>query len=104
MVWGKSMIERDWYGLYGAGWQGVIVPEAFGHPAKFSRDLIRRIYEYLLELGWLKPGDVVLDPFGGVGLGACDAMAAGLHWVGSELEEKVVSLGREKIALWETRG
>ena len=61
---------------------------------------MRRIYEYAVERGWLVEGDVVLDPFGGVALGALHAMQQGLHWRGVELEEKFVGLGRQNIALW----
>ena len=43
------MRELDWYGCYSNGWQGEITPEAFAHPAKFSRILIRRIYEHALQ-------------------------------------------------------
>jgi len=34
----------------------------------------------------------VLDPFGGVGLGACDALQQGLRWLGVELEPRFVAL------------
>lgn len=84
----------DWRGLYSEGWQNEIVSEAFSHPAKFSRALIRRIYEHALECGWLAEGDAVLDPFAGVALGGLDAMFHGLHWIGVELEEKFVDLGQ----------
>ena len=64
------MVEHDWYGLYKEGWQGEIVDEAFSHPAKFARGLIRRIYQHALEQGWIEAGDIVMDPFAGVALGA----------------------------------
>ena len=92
--------QTDWYCLYGEGWKGVIVDAAFVHPAKFARALIRHIYAHAVEEGWLKPGDSVLDPFGGVALGALDAMSHGLHWMGVELEERFVDLGNDNIALW----
>lgn len=90
----------DWHGLYGDGWKGEIVPSAFQHPAKYSRALIRHIYEYLIKEKMVKPGDVVLDPFGGVALGGLDAARLGLHFIGCELEEKFVTLGNQNIALW----
>lgn len=43
----------DWYKCYSGGWTNEIVPEAFSHPAKFARGLIRRIYEHAIEQGWL---------------------------------------------------
>ena len=88
------MKELDWYGLYGEGWQNEIVSAAFSHPAKFARGLIRRIYEHALERGWLAEGDIVLDPFAGVVLGAVDALAFGLNWIGNELEAHFVDIGR----------
>lgn len=47
----------QWHGCYDDGWQGSIVPEAFSHPAKFSRGLIHRIYQHAKEMGWVKSGD-----------------------------------------------
>ncbi len=93
----------DWHGLYSEGWQGEITPEAFSHPAKFSRGLIRRIYQHMIEEGWLHEGDCVVDPFGGVALGGLDAMANGLFWYGVELEPRFVLLGCQNIALWNAR-
>ena len=97
------MRTLDWYGLYSDSWQGEIVPEAFSHPAKYSRALIRKIYSHMLESGWIKPGDKVIDPFGGVALGAYHAMQNGLVWCGCELEPKFVDLGNQNIALWNGR-
>lgn len=88
------MIEADWYNCYGKMWTGIITPESFAHPAKFSRALIQRIYAHALEQGYISTGAVIVDPFGGVALGALHAMQNGLHWVGVELEEKFVILGR----------
>jgi len=88
-----SAIPVDtWRHCYDSGWNGLIVPESYSHPAKFSRTLIQRIYQHCSEEGWLKPGATVLDPFGGVGLGACDALQQGLRWLGVELEPRFVAL------------
>jgi len=85
--------ERDWFKCYSGGWTNEIVPEAFSHPAKFARGLIRRIYEHALEQGYLREGDMILDPFDGIALGAADALANGLNFVGVELEQFFVDLG-----------
>jgi len=98
-----AYLTDDWHRCYGEGWQGIIVPEAFVHPAKFSRALIRRIYKHAFEKGWLKTSDTVLDPFGGVALGALEAMRRGLVWVGVELEDRFVQLGQANIDLWNQR-
>jgi hypothetical protein len=92
-----TVSEDNWPGCYTDGWQGEIVEDAFQHPAKFSRALIRRIYQHALDKGWIAPGDVVLDCFGGVALGSLDAMWNGCLWVGCELEERFVILGRQNI-------
>lgn len=93
----------EWYGLYNESWQGEIVPEAFSHPAKFSRALIRQIYQHMIDRGYIAPGDHIADPFGGVGLGALDAMRHGLHWHGCELEPRFVELGNQNLGLWQAR-
>ena len=97
------MRTLEWFGLYADSWQGEIVPEAFSHPAKYSRALIRKIYQHMMGQGWIKAGDKVVDPFGGVALGAYHAMQNGLVWWGHELEPKFVKLGNENIDLWNGR-
>lgn len=92
-----------WERCYNLSWSGLIVPESFSHPAKFSRGLINRIYEHALEMRWVERGDWVLDPFGGVALGAVNALCFGLNWVGVELEEKFVKLGQQNIDRWVKR-
>lgn len=99
-IGGKMPELTQWEGCYDDGWQGDIIPEAFSHPAKFSRGLIHRIYQHAKEMGWVHPRDYVLDPFGGIALGALDALSMGLNWIGIELEEKFVSLGQQNIVLW----
>jgi uncharacterized Zn finger protein (UPF0148 family) len=89
----RTVTRLSWYKCYKERWGQEIVPEAYGHPAKFARGLIRRIYEHALEQGYLRKGDTVLDPFGGVALGAADALANGLNFVGVELEQNFVDLG-----------
>jgi len=91
---------NEWQGCYPSAWKGMIVPGAMSHPAKFSSRLIRRIYEHMLGEGWLRIGDRVIDPFGGVALGALEAMRHGLRWQGIELEAKFVDLGSQNIDLW----
>jgi hypothetical protein len=75
-----------WSRCYDSGWNGLIVPEAYSHPAKFSRPLIQRIYQHCAAEGWLAPGETVLDCFAGTGLGGLDAGLAGYRFIGVELE------------------
>lgn len=103
LVFEQEVFEDVWSGLYGESWKGIISDEAFAHPAKFSRALIRRIYDHVIEEEWATKGNSVVDPFGGVALGAHDAMRQGLNWYGCELEAKFVGLGAQNIALWNDR-
>lgn len=98
-----DIFQDEWFGLYKESWKGHICDDAFRHPAKFSRALIRRIYDHVIEEGWANKGDSVVDPFGGVALGAHDAMRHGLNWYGCELESRFVALGAQNIALWSER-
>ena len=97
------MIIDSWKSCYPSQWKGMIVPDAFAHPAKFSSKLIRRIYDHTRAEGWTKPGDTIIDPFGGVALGALDAMRLGLKWRGVELEFRFAGLGSANIAFWNNR-
>lgn len=92
-----------WTGCYPSRWKGLIVEGAFAHPAKFSNKLILKIYDHILAEGWVRPGDTIVDPFGGVGLGALDAMRLGLNWRGCELEDRFVKLGNENIRFWNNK-
>jgi len=88
-----DITETDEYGLYSGGWtKKELTPESFSHPAKISRQLVRWIYDHAIEHGWLKEGDVVIDPFGGIGGCALDAMAEGAVFVGVELERHFVDM------------
>ena len=63
-------------------------------PAKFARGLIHRIYRHLLEQGYVRQGDVALDPLGGVALGALDAMTYGLQLSGHRVGAKICRIGQ----------
>jgi tRNA G10 N-methylase Trm11 len=95
-----------WHGCYDGSWNGLITPESFSHPAKYSRDLIDRIFRYMLAEGMLERLDTVVDPFGGIGGGGIVAAGLGLRWIGVELEQAFVDLGRQNFELhrqtWET--
>src|SRR5262245_55532514 len=95
--------EDVWAGCYGENWQSILTSDSYQHPAKFSRALIRRIYEHALAEGWLWPGSLVLDPFAGVGCGAWDSMAHGVRWLGVELEPRFVALGQQNLDYWRQR-
>lgn len=88
-----------WRGCYGQSWHGLIVREAFSHPAKFSRSLIERIVCEGLRRRWWGPGDVIGDPFGGVATGGIICGYHGIHWIGVELEPHFVELAETNLSL-----
>jgi len=53
--------EDVWGGLYGESWKGLIHDEAFAHPAKYSRALIRKIYDHVAEEGWANPETLIVS-------------------------------------------
>jgi hypothetical protein len=93
------VVFTDWHGCYDQSWKGLIVEEAFVHPAKFSYALICRIVEHGLQQGYWRPGDLIGDPFGGVALGGIICGGRGLNWVGVELEPKFVELGNRNLEM-----
>jgi len=92
-------VVPKWTGCYDDGWKGLITSDSFSHPAKFSKGLIERIYDYCLEQGWLTKGDLVGDPFAGIGTGGIVAAYRGLRWVGLELEPKFVKLAKDNFRM-----
>jgi len=54
--------------------------------------LTRRIFKHALSESWIKPGDVVVDPFGGIGSTGIVGASLGLRVVCVELEEKFCRL------------
>lgn len=93
----------DWQNCYNLGWGDLLIPEAYSHPAKMSRALVFKIITHALERGWINPGETVVDCFGGVGTTALPCLMNGISYVGVELEEKFVLLGRKNIELWENK-
>ncbi len=94
------MNVTQWHGCYSGSWNGILVPDAFAHPAKVAPGLSYRIYRYMLDAGYIAPGDSVFDPFGGIGGFGYHAMLLGLHWTGVELEPRFVELGQRNIDKW----
>ena len=88
-----------WHGAYDANWRDLITPESFAHPAKMARGLVERIFDELFALGALKAGDLVCDPFGGIGSTAISGAARGCRVVCCELEPRFVELGKANIEL-----
>lgn len=73
-------------------WQLGPDPESNGHPAAFPRELVRRC----LLLG-TRPGDIVLDPFGGSGTTGVVAREEGRKAVLIELNSDYNELARKRL-------
>lgn len=89
----------EWHDCYNDSWKGLITKDSFSHPAKFSRGLIAKIFWHCLESGYLKQGDLVGDPFGGIGTGGIMASYLGIKWFGLELEPRFVAMAEANFAL-----
>ena len=87
----------NWYKCYDDSWKDIIVPEAFAHPAKMARGLTNRIFKHALDEQWIKAGDVVVDPFGGIGSTGIVGGCFGLQVVCVELEAKFCKLAEQNF-------
>lgn len=63
-----------------------------------SRGLIRRIFDGLLALGAIEKGDLVVDPFGGIGSTGIEGAYRGVHVICCELEPKFVMFTQMNFA------
>ncbi len=68
----------------------------FGHPAVFPEELVRR-----LVLLFSYRGDVVLDPFNGVGTTTLVAAKHGRRYIGIDISENYCSTARQRIEEWQ---
>lgn len=83
-----AMKTETWQHCYDDSWKGLITNDAFAHPAKMARGLVRRIFDELFAMNALRKGEVVLDPFGGVGTTGIEAASRGVQAYLVELEER----------------
>jgi DNA modification methylase len=67
------------------------------HPAVFPASLAERVIRY-----WSFEGDVVLDPFAGIGTVGMAAARLGRRFVLSEVEERYLAVIRRELAAWLT--
>jgi len=67
-----------------------------------------RIFQHLFDEGWLKEGDLVADPFGGIGSTGLAGASFGCPCILVELEEKFCTLAEQNFELhreqWERMG
>lgn len=99
---------ETWHGCYDGNWNWLITPESFSHPAKMARGLTDRIFDYAFERGWLRRGDVCVDPFGGIGSTGIIGASRGVKVLCCELEQRFVDLAKANFELhrrtWEACG
>ncbi len=93
------MTTSDEYGLYEGSWRGLITPDSFQHPAKMAYGLLVWIIETGMKRGYWAPGDLVGDPFGGIGSTGIVGASRGLRVVMVELEERFVELAKKNFEL-----
>ena len=67
--------------------------------AKMAYGLTRRIFEHARDEGWLKPNDIVIDCFGGIGSTGIIGAYADLQVICCELEAKFCKLAQENFDL-----
>ncbi|KKN49361.1 hypothetical protein LCGC14_0643370 [marine sediment metagenome] len=87
------------YGLYDGSWKGVITPDSFQHPAKMPYGLLVWIIETGLERGYWQRGELLGDPFGGIGSTGIIGASHGLRVVLVELESRFVELAKQNFEL-----
>lgn len=100
--------RRIWHGCYSGNWKGIIVEDAFQHPAKMARGVVARIFDHLFARGYIQRGSLIVDPFGGIGTTAIEGASRGCRIVCVELEPKFVELAKRNFELhrvtWEGCG
>ncbi len=82
----------SWSNCYDDGWKDVITPESFAHPAKMAYGLLKRILAHAADEGWIKPGQVIVDPFGGIGSTGILGAYEGYQVISVELEQDFVTM------------
>jgi len=87
-----------WYGCYDETLKAFITPESFAHPAKMAKRLTERIFQYGDDQGYWKPGDLIIDPFGGIGTTALIGSYRGYRVISIELEPHFVKMQQANIA------
>jgi len=68
--------------------------EKTAHPCQFPVELVERVL-----LATTAPGDLVLDPYAGVGTTACAAVLHGRRAAGAEIVQQYVAIARERLAM-----
>lgn len=89
--------QTVWHDCYKNNLKDLITRESFAHPAKMSRSLCERIFDYGHERGYWQPGDLIVDPFGGIGTTGLIGAYRGYQVLSLELEPRFVALAQANI-------
>lgn len=91
------MNEDRWFGCYEAQRGDLFTRESNRHPAKMAVGLCLRIFEHGREMGYWKPGDLILDPMAGIFTTGIVGAVLGYRCMGVELELHFLELARKNI-------
>ena len=91
-------IEK-WYHCYDGTRRDLFSAESNAHPAKMSVALAYKIFEHCLKMGYLKRGDLVLDPMAGQGTTLIVGASLGFRTVGVELESHFIKMCEDNFEL-----
>lgn len=86
-----------WHNCYDKSLRNIITPESFAHPAKMALGLTERIFDHGRKMGYWQPGDLIVDPFGGIGTTLLVGAYRGYRVVGIELEPRFIDLATQNI-------
>ncbi len=86
-----------WENCYNIGWGKNLVPEAFSHPAKVSFSLAGKIYNHAINMGWVKKGDTVLDPFTGSSTTGVASVRNGRRFIGIDTNAEYLELSVTRL-------
>lgn len=90
---GGKQMRSDWYLPICSGKERITVDGYKAHSTQKPEALLYRVLMVSTELG-----DVVLDPFFGVGTTGAVAGQLGRHWIGIERDPDYARIARERIA------
>ena len=85
---------QDWTGCYGNRGD-LFTKVSYRHPAKMGVALTYRIFEHGARRGYWQPGDLILDPMGGIGTTAIVGASLGYRVAMIELERHRAMLREE---------
>lgn len=88
----ELQMRSDWYIPVCSGKERIRIDGKKAHPTQKPEALLYRVI-----LASTKPGDVVLDPFFGMGTTGVVAKKLGRRWIGIEKDERYVQIARQRI-------